>query len=222
MDRHGYDIRLAFVSESESGLVRLRTRILSRTWKKSEIRTQARTRTWTFALFTPQPRVPSLVTSWKGLKRLHGPWTIVPIGLKSSRTWRLNTSWKSSSKPFLCFSYFLNDGIFAKSEKYIYEQFTITIPHCHFYISNVSKNFSWISKLNDQELQSVHLVVGFSKSMKCTFYRSDFGWIIERTILEKIELTTIKIFIWFDKVNQVSEQTFFNTKALRARTTALI
>ena len=33
MDRHGYDIRLAFVSESESGLVRLRTRILSRTWK---------------------------------------------------------------------------------------------------------------------------------------------------------------------------------------------
>ena len=35
----------------------------------------------------------------------------------------------------------LNDGIFAKSEKYIYQQFTIAIPHCHFYISHVSIYF---------------------------------------------------------------------------------
>ena len=126
-------------------------------------------------------RVLSVVILWKALKRLHG---MDHCSDRFEELPNLASKYflKSSSKPFLCFSQFLNDGIFAKSEKYIYEQFTITIPHCHFYISHVSNNFKAISKLNNQEqwLQSVHLVVGFSKSMKCTFYRSDFGWIIEK------------------------------------------
>ena len=97
----------------------------------------------------------------------------------------LRIFFKALFMSFLC----LNDGIFAKSEKYIYQQFTIAIPHCHFYISHVSMYFQKnqpYSKWNDQEMALeelilyVHLVAGFIKSMKCTFHRSDFGWIIKK------------------------------------------
>ena len=112
------------------------------------------------------------------------PWTIVPIVLKSSRTWRLNTSWKSSSKSFLCLFYFINDGIFAKSEKYIYEQFTIAIPHCHFYIFNVSNNFNFeMTKNSDYSLfillwdlvkvWNVHFIDRISVGLSKNFFRKD-------------------------------------------------
>ena len=86
------------------------------------------------------------------------PWTIVPSEFWILRAPELDVQrlvkivFKAFLMPFLS----LNDGIFAKSEKYIYEQFTIAIPHCYFHLSHVRDYFEFqfnpISKQNDQKL----------------------------------------------------------------------